>query len=520
MRTTAIALASVYALGCAGEITQKEVDRTFDDTHAESLVLEDDELRAELSEARVRSTDVPFERVGLIWDAERTVELEISTSLDGHEWSDWSAVDVVDVEVEGGVADAGDASVGSGDAPSDRTSMIGHYEVDGPPATHYRIRSASDDVPTFLVVDLLDLPRSAALEDGESLTDDTITRHTQSLSLSGADVNSRAAWGASEPRCVTSTSPSRFTVHHTVTPTNDTLSPEARLRQIQSYHMNVLGWCDIGYNYLISRDGRIWEGRGATRLGTHVANNNTGNVGISLIGTYTSTSLNNSQLEQTAALIRSLGDQFGIAVDNGHVHGHRDFNQTACPGDAAYGSLGEIIDRAQDGPPVGDPGDPGASGSVQGIVYHENDTGRRLEGVEVTLGDRTTTTNANGYYAFDDVQADTYEITASLGGYEEQTITRAVSGEETWGSMGLAPASGSATIVGVVYEGSNTANRVPGATVELSSGHAVTADQNGYYELADIPAGTYTISASGNGSTGSVERDVGSGATVWGSISL
>lgn len=520
MRTTPIALASAYAVGCAGEITQDEIDSTFDDTHAESRVLEGAELEDELTESRARMADVPFQRIGLRWEAEGTAGLEISTSPDGHEWSDWQSAEVVDVEIEGERFATDDTPDGQGDAPAELTSVIGYYEVDGPPATHYRIRAVSEGTPSFLVVDLLELPRSAALEDGRSPSADGMTRRTQALSLPGVEVNSRAAWGASAPRCTSPTSPARFTVHHTVTPTNDTMSPEARLRQIQSYHMNVLGWCDIGYNYLISRDGRIWEGRGATTRGTHVANNNSGNVGISHLGTYTSTSLNDAQLEQNAALIRSLAEQFGISVGGGTVHGHRDFNQTTCPGGAAYASLGDIIDRAQADPPGSDPGQPGGHVTVQGVIHHGNDTGRRLAGAEVTLGSRTTTTNANGYYVFEDVEADTYEITASHGGYVAQTITRAVSGDETWGSMGLAPEAGDARLVGVVYEDSNTSNRVPGATVELDSGHTTTADGNGYYELTDIPAGTHTISASANGKAGSVEREAQSGATTWGSVSL
>ena len=43
----------------------------------------------------------------------------------------------------------------------------------------------------------------------------------------------------------------------------------SRVRGTQNYHMDSLGWSDIGYNYLIGDDGRIYEGRGPWRQGAH-----------------------------------------------------------------------------------------------------------------------------------------------------------------------------------------------------------------------------------------------------------
>ena len=51
-------------------------------------------------------------------------------------------------------------------------------------------------------------------------------------------------------------------VHHTVN-ANDYSRDQvpAQLRGISSYHTQSKGWSDIGYNFVVDRFGRIWEGR-------------------------------------------------------------------------------------------------------------------------------------------------------------------------------------------------------------------------------------------------------------------
>ena len=51
-------------------------------------------------------------------------------------------------------------------------------------------------------------------------------------------------------------------VHHTVD-TNSYVASDvpAMIRGIYAYHAQTLGWGDIGYNFLIDRFGRTWEGR-------------------------------------------------------------------------------------------------------------------------------------------------------------------------------------------------------------------------------------------------------------------
>jgi hypothetical protein len=169
--------------------------------------------------------------------------------------------------------------------------------------------------------------------------------------IGALQIFSRADWGAKAPRCASGTmTPNRTTIHHTVTPTNDSMSPQARLRQIQAFHMFTRGWCDIGYNYLVSRDGRVWRGRGAKTVGAHVENNNTGNVGVSFIGTYTSTAPTETQMCNAAKLLRRLHEDFsGISLNRTDVKGHRQLGQTSCPGTALYNRIDKILRKARGG---------------------------------------------------------------------------------------------------------------------------------------------------------------------------
>ena len=64
----------------------------------------------------------------------------------------------------------------------------------------------------------------------------------------------------------------------------------ALLRSIYAYHTQSRGWSDIGYNYLVDRFGRIWEGRygGIDRpvVGAHTLNYNDWSFAMSAIGSY------------------------------------------------------------------------------------------------------------------------------------------------------------------------------------------------------------------------------------------
>ncbi|MGD9797103.1 MAG: hypothetical protein AB7V15_03210, partial [Acidimicrobiia bacterium] len=122
--------------------------------------------------------------------------------------------------------------------------------------------------------------------------------------LGAPPVIARAAWGADE----TIGTRTRFfaplrkaIVHHTAVDSPDPYGdPEGQLRAVQRAHVNN-GWADIGYQFAVAPDGRIFEGRyarpfgpgevpsgedanGNLVIGAHAENHNTGSLGVVLLG--------------------------------------------------------------------------------------------------------------------------------------------------------------------------------------------------------------------------------------------
>lgn len=60
-------------------------------------------------------------------------------------------------------------------------------------------------------------------------------------------------------------------------------SMDIGLREIRQWHKEQ-GWLDVGYHFIIRRDGTIEEGRPVDVVGSHVAGWNERSVGICLVG--------------------------------------------------------------------------------------------------------------------------------------------------------------------------------------------------------------------------------------------
>ena len=170
----------------------------------------------------------------------------------------------------------------------------------------------------------------------------------------GISVISRTQWGnpdgEASPRWVPFYQrPFHLIVHHTSTPPGPN-GPTGDLNAIWSFHTFDRTWGDIGYNYVIDPEGRIYEGRagGDTVVGAHTQGYNIGAIGISLIGDYNAAIPPAPMLASLRRLATALANRYGIDVQSAQFQdglafralgGHRDFNQTDCPGQHVYDLL-------------------------------------------------------------------------------------------------------------------------------------------------------------------------------------
>lgn len=131
---------------------------------------------------------------------------------------------------------------------------------------------------------------------------------------------------------------SRITVHHTGEHAGLADLPEVEvLRRIERYHRNERKWCAIGYHFIVGKDGRVYEGRPARYQGAHVLGENEHNLGISVAGDFMKRLPNARQLRALEAFLDDMRKRYRVAP--ARVFGHRDLNQSLCPGDALYAWL-------------------------------------------------------------------------------------------------------------------------------------------------------------------------------------
>lgn len=109
---------------------------------------------------------------------------------------------------------------------------------------------------------------------------------------------------------------------------------QAQVDEIRSWHL-ANGWRDIGYHWIICRDGTVVAGRAETTMGAHVQGHNRGTIGICLIGGHGSAASDRFDdhytAEQARALISLISDIEG-RTEIRKISGHNEYANKACPG--------------------------------------------------------------------------------------------------------------------------------------------------------------------------------------------
>ncbi len=125
-------------------------------------------------------------------------------------------------------------------------------------------------------------------------------------------------------------------IHCTATRPNwwEGKSAQQKTDEVRRWHVEDRGWSDIGYHYLIDRDGTVTEGRPLERTGAHAKGHNTGSVGISLFGGHggnVSDQFEDNFTEDQDRALRELMDRLKAEHPATKIIGHNEVANKACP---------------------------------------------------------------------------------------------------------------------------------------------------------------------------------------------
>ena len=275
---------------------------------------------------------IPFSALGVRWSATEVPAISVRSSSDGAAWSDWKQLSA---DIDSGLSTTRLVWVG------DRVKFL-----------EWR---STDAALTFVFID----PGQSKAT--SSMKEKSISR---AIDVSKPDVVSRTGWGCPDGQnfrgTPTYTTVTHLIVHHTAD--GPVADYSAWVRAIWTYHIFSNGWADIGYNYLVAPDGRIFEGRagGENVMGAHFSGQNSNTMGVSVLGTFitkapTSEALNSLNKILTWKADREKLDPLSVSLHPGTrlnlftISGHRDANPskfatgtTECPGDTLYAMLPAI----------------------------------------------------------------------------------------------------------------------------------------------------------------------------------
>ena len=101
---------------------------------------------------------------------------------------------------------------------------------------------------------------------------------------------------------------------------------------IRKWHTDGNGWKDVGYHWVIRRNGRIEEGRSEKEIGAHVRGHNSHSIGVCLVGGMNAAgdpdcNFTAAQWAALASLVANIKQRYPEAV----VSGHRDYAAKECP---------------------------------------------------------------------------------------------------------------------------------------------------------------------------------------------
>lgn len=303
--------------------------------------------------------------VGVTWGhdnapvADDQITLSVRTATGGS-WGDWEPIEYHDEHGPDGDEEAdtrpgtdlllvGDVDRVQARAVTHGAALPADLELSiVTPGTSHGTTSAKPDLDTSA--------GDLELSSGTVRTTSTPTKVTTK-----PQIYSRAQWGANER--LRDKGSLRYGeihagfVHHTVNANSYSREQvPGMIRSIYAYHTQSRGWSDLGYNFLVDRFGRIWEGRagGVDRpvIGAHTLGYNDYSFAMSAIGNFETAQPGSAMLDAYGRLFAWKLSLHGIdAADTSQrvgsrtfkaINGHRDAGSTACPGRYLYAKIPTI----------------------------------------------------------------------------------------------------------------------------------------------------------------------------------
>lgn len=295
--------------------------------------------------------------IGVTWSgpAPRGLAIEARTLTAGS-WSGWRELHVEDEH--GPTPGSSEAARSVPGTDPFVTGVVDDVQV--------RVSSRDGSTPRAMALSVIDPGASAADAPAVIAAEGAATAATPAA-LAGATpmpvIHTRGEWGADEGLrgcCVEYGQVHAGFVHHTVNANGYTRREvPAILRGIFAYHTQSRGWRDIGYNFLIDKFGRIWEGRygGITLpvVGAHTLGYNENSFAASAIGNFQHAKPSAAMLRAYQRLyawklslhgVRPTSRQNVAGTTFDAISGHRDAAATACPGIRLYRRIPDIIEGA------------------------------------------------------------------------------------------------------------------------------------------------------------------------------
>lgn len=314
----------------------------------------------------------PFSMVALTWPAGAQIPQVSVRTRSGGAWGPWTHLHE---DLDGPDPDSSEAAGRPGEGPNEATvplwtgrSEAVQLRVDPRPPAIVPLA-----VPAGLRLVLIDPgtdpnPAPAPVE----FTDTAAAADT-----GPPRIRTRADWRADERLREVPKYTGRIRaafVHHT-SETNFYRPGDvpAIVRGIYAFHTKGRGWADIGYNFLVDKWGRVWEGRaggiGRQVRGAHTGGFNVETVGIAVLGNFNNQKPKPATMEALARLINwkldradgyfepnsrgwftSLGGgtsryKKGKEAPFRRISGHRDAGRTSCPGEFLYDALPKLRKR-------------------------------------------------------------------------------------------------------------------------------------------------------------------------------